>query len=132
TSWGDESRGAAHAHRAGTARMGRAPQRHSLGAAGHHGPMAGERTAAAHPGRTDPARPRLCEPHVARARPQDSRPHGSGSAQRTWRLLMRVLISGGAGFIGSHIAEAFLERSSQVLVLDNLSTGERGNLPEAA
>ncbi|TMB88988.1 MAG: NAD-dependent epimerase/dehydratase family protein [Chloroflexi bacterium] len=45
---------------------------------------------------------------------------------------MRVLISGGAGFIGSHIAEAFLERSSQVLVLDNLSTGERGNLPEAA
>jgi UDP-glucose 4-epimerase len=41
---------------------------------------------------------------------------------------MRVLITGGAGFVGSHLAEALLERGDQVLVLDNLSTGSIENI----
>ncbi|HJT31964.1 MAG TPA: SDR family oxidoreductase [Pirellulales bacterium] len=38
------------------------------------------------------------------------------------------LVTGGAGFIGSHIAEALVRRGDQVRVLDNLSTGHRSNL----
>ena len=41
---------------------------------------------------------------------------------------MRVLITGGAGFIGSHLAEALLARGDQVIVLDNLSTGRYDNI----
>ena len=41
---------------------------------------------------------------------------------------MRVLITGGAGFVGSHLAEALLERGDDVLVLDNLSTGSIDNI----
>jgi nucleoside-diphosphate-sugar epimerase len=41
---------------------------------------------------------------------------------------MRGLITGGAGFIGSHLAEALLENGHQVLVLDNLSTGSIDNI----
>ncbi|MGC1187138.1 MAG: NAD-dependent epimerase/dehydratase family protein, partial [Candidatus Acidiferrales bacterium] len=35
---------------------------------------------------------------------------------------MRCLITGGAGFIGSHLAERLLDRGDEVLILDNLST----------
>ena len=41
---------------------------------------------------------------------------------------MRALITGGAGFIGSHLAEALLEDGMQVQVLDNLSTGSIENI----
>lgn len=41
---------------------------------------------------------------------------------------MKVLITGGAGFIGSHIADRLLERGDKVLVLDNYATGRRDNL----
>ncbi|HET7619482.1 MAG TPA: NAD-dependent epimerase/dehydratase family protein [Vicinamibacterales bacterium] len=41
---------------------------------------------------------------------------------------MRVLITGGAGFVGSHLAEALLDRGDHVLVLDNLSTGSIDNI----
>ena len=41
---------------------------------------------------------------------------------------MRVLITGGAGFIGSHLAEALLNRGDEVFVLDNLSTGSIDNI----
>ena len=41
---------------------------------------------------------------------------------------MRVLITGGAGFIGSHVAEAYLARGDQVFVLDDLSTGSIDNI----
>ncbi|MEM6797048.1 MAG: NAD-dependent epimerase/dehydratase family protein [Acidobacteriota bacterium] len=41
-------------------------------------------------------------------------------------------ITGGAGFIGSHIADAFLERGWEVHVIDDLSGGVRDNVPEGA
>jgi UDP-glucose 4-epimerase len=41
---------------------------------------------------------------------------------------LRVLITGGAGFVGSHLAEALLERGDEVFVLDNLSTGSIDNI----
>lgn len=43
---------------------------------------------------------------------------------------MNYLITGGAGFIGSHIAESLLEQGHAVRVLDNFSTGKRENLDE--
>ena len=41
---------------------------------------------------------------------------------------MRVLVTGGGGFIGSHIVDALLERGITVRVLDNFATGHRGNI----
>jgi len=41
-----------------------------------------------------------------------------------------VLVTGGAGFIGSHVAEGLVARGENVVVLDDLSTGKRENLPE--
>jgi UDP-glucose 4-epimerase len=41
---------------------------------------------------------------------------------------MRVLITGGAGFIGSHLADALLEASHEVFAIDNLSTGSMENI----
>jgi UDP-glucose 4-epimerase len=41
---------------------------------------------------------------------------------------MKVLITGGAGFIGSHLSDIFLSRGSQVTVVDNLSTGRMSNI----
>ena len=41
---------------------------------------------------------------------------------------MRVLITGGAGFVGSHLSEALLTRGDEVFVLDNLSTGSIDNI----
>jgi len=41
---------------------------------------------------------------------------------------MRLLITGGAGFIGSHLADAYLERGDEVFVLDDLSTGSIDNI----
>ncbi|HEY7284459.1 MAG TPA: NAD-dependent epimerase/dehydratase family protein [Vicinamibacterales bacterium] len=41
---------------------------------------------------------------------------------------MRVLITGGAGFVGSHLSEALLDRGDEVSVLDNLSTGSIDNI----
>lgn len=45
---------------------------------------------------------------------------------------MKVLITGGAGFIGSHLADRLLARNDQVLVIDNYATGRRDNLKPQA
>ena len=45
---------------------------------------------------------------------------------------MRYLVTGGAGFIGSHLIESLINRSNQVVVLDNLSTGSSKNLSKVA
>jgi UDP-glucose 4-epimerase len=41
---------------------------------------------------------------------------------------MKYLVTGGAGFIGSHLADALIKRGDQVVALDNLSTGNRKNI----
>ena len=43
-----------------------------------------------------------------------------------------ICITGGAGFIGSHFADAFLSRGDRVLVIDNLAGGRRENVPQGA
>jgi UDP-glucose 4-epimerase len=45
---------------------------------------------------------------------------------------VRVLVTGGAGFIGSHVATAFLAAGHDVVVIDDLSSGKRGQVPEGA
>jgi UDP-glucose 4-epimerase len=44
---------------------------------------------------------------------------------------MKALVTGGAGFIGSNLVDALLERRDEVIVVDNLSTGKRENLDAA-
>jgi UDP-glucose 4-epimerase len=46
--------------------------------------------------------------------------------------MSRVLVTGGAGFIGSHLADAYLQRGDEVVVLDNLVHGRRENVPGGA
>jgi UDP-glucose 4-epimerase len=45
---------------------------------------------------------------------------------------MRILVTGGAGFIGSHVADAALARGHELWIIDNLSSGKRENVPSAA
>jgi UDP-glucose 4-epimerase len=45
---------------------------------------------------------------------------------------LRILVTGGAGFIGSHLTDRLLDRSDEVLVIDNYATGRRDNLPASA
>jgi UDP-glucose 4-epimerase len=45
---------------------------------------------------------------------------------------VRALVTGGAGFIGSHVVEALVARGDEVHVLDNLATGRREHIPDAA
>lgn len=45
---------------------------------------------------------------------------------------MRILVTGGAGFIASHVSDRLVSLGQQVSIVDDLSTGKRQNLPEAA
>ena len=53
-------------------------------------------------------------------------------AQSATMAPMNILITGGAGFIGSHVAEAYLAQGHRVVILDDLSTGREANIPPAA
>jgi len=39
---------------------------------------------------------------------------------------MKILVTGGAGFIGSHIVDLLIENGYEVVIIDNLSTGKEG------
>ena len=45
---------------------------------------------------------------------------------------MKVLVTGGAGFIGSHVAEAHLAAGDEVVIIDDLSMGQSSNVPDGA
>jgi UDP-glucose 4-epimerase len=45
---------------------------------------------------------------------------------------MRILLTGGAGFIGSHVADQLLGRGHEVAIVDDLSSGKRQNVPQGA
>ena len=47
-------------------------------------------------------------------------------------MTRRALVTGGAGFIGSHVSDGFLARGYEVAIIDDLSTGRRENVPEGA
>ena len=47
-------------------------------------------------------------------------------------MSQRVLVTGGAGFIGSHVADAYLNRGDQVWIVDDLSSGRASNVPQGA
>src|SRR5215207_794995 len=61
---------------------------------------------------------------------RDSGPPGRHRPQGKAREV-RYLITGGAGFIGSHLTDALVARGDSVLVLDDLSTGRLENLEDA-
>jgi len=44
---------------------------------------------------------------------------------------MKILVTGGAGFIGSHIVDAYLKRGDEVVIIDDLSSGSRNNIESA-
>ncbi len=44
---------------------------------------------------------------------------------------MRIILTGGAGCLGSNLTERYLERGHDVLIIDNFATGQRGSLPPA-
>ena len=48
------------------------------------------------------------------------------------RVNMSILVTGGAGFIGSHMVHRLVDSGETVVVLDNLTTGFAWSLPEAA
>jgi UDP-glucose 4-epimerase len=48
------------------------------------------------------------------------------------RAVKRAVVTGGAGFVGSHVADRLLEGGCEVLVVDDLSTGRRANVPSEA
>src|SRR6185295_10472274 len=58
--------------------------------------------------------------------------HRRSAADMSDRESGTVCITGGAGFIGSHLADAFLAAGRRVVIVDDLSSGRRENVPEGA
>lgn len=56
----------------------------------------------------------------------------SAAVTKTFMKNQNILVTGGAGYIGSHAARQLLENGYQVTIIDNLSTGKRHNVPEKA
>jgi UDP-glucose 4-epimerase len=46
--------------------------------------------------------------------------------------MTKILVTGGAGFIGSHVVNLFISRGYEVVIVDDLSTGHAANLDPAA
>lgn len=61
-----------------------------------------------------------------------TRSEASPSHSSRHRSPRRVLVTGGAGFIGSHVADRYLAEGCEVTVVDDLSTGRRERVPESA
>src|SRR5688572_31572586 len=70
--------------------------------------------------------PATCSPSTTARRRRPAATRGSASMPK------RALVTGGAGFIGSHVAELYHEHGYEVTVVDNLSSGDRDNVPAAA
>src|SRR4030042_5356721 len=69
---------------------------------------------------------RPCRPCCVRGEPTDP---GLDPSEES----MKVMVTGGAGFIGSHVVDGYVEQGWDVVVVDDLSTGHRSNLnPKAA
>ena len=47
-------------------------------------------------------------------------------------LMLKILITGGAGFIGSHIADLFIKNNHDVIIMDNLANGNKNNINSKA
>ena len=60
--------------------------------------------------------------------PAAVRGRGPGLRRRRAPLMAHVLLAGGAGFIGSHLADRLLERGDTVVCVDDLSTGSRAHV----
>src|SRR5262245_39497114 len=75
-----------------------------------------------------PGRARLSRDHKKSGGAQRP-PHILYSAFRIlYSLAMRVVITGGAGFLGSHLSDLFLSRGHEVVAVDNLVTGSEKNI----
>jgi len=49
-----------------------------------------------------------------------------------WRMRMKILVVGGAGYIGSHVSYALADRGDEIAILDNFRSGNRRNCPKSA
>src|ERR1019366_8434201 len=61
-------------------------------------------------------------------RPPLSGPQRWGEAHRIMHLQQRILVTGGSGFLGSHLCECLLSQGAEVICLDNFFTGARRNI----
>ena len=64
--------------------------------------------------------------------PEPSMPSNVTNIVLTYDTSMRAVVTGGAGFVGSHLVDALVARGDEVTVIDNLASGKRENLNDAA
>src|SRR6266540_6226296 len=62
----------------------------------------------------------------------DRRPEGQPRVLDSDAPSMKILVTGGAGFIGSHIVDRLIQEGYEIAVVDNLSTGKRRHVNRAA